>query len=140
MVVVQIAGDSDIQKAAEVVQAVTVMSSDRCVKSSGQLANVAIVVNLAKQRLSLVENLNYAANQRLSFSKKCRIHACEGWSLSQAQPYRLFPFLFHESGPIRIGLRKIALCVLVEIIAHTLAVLKQQMAIDDLKCFRIDFH
>jgi len=64
----------------------------------------------------------------------------EGWSLSQAQPYTLFPFLFHESGPIRICLGKIALRVFVEIIAHTLAVLKQQMAIDDLKRFRIDFH
>jgi len=64
----------------------------------------------------------------------------EDWSLSQTQPYRLFPFLFHKSGPIRVGFGKIALRVFVEIIAHTLAVLKQQMAIDDLKCFRIDFH
>lgn len=56
------------------------------------------------------------------------------------KPYKLFSPFVHQSRPVRFGLCKIAFAVLVEVVSHAFAVLKEQPAIHDLEGFHVDFH
>jgi hypothetical protein len=64
----------------------------------------------------------------------------ERWSSRVAHPYNLFALPLDKSRPIGVGLVQISLGIFVEIASDTFAVLEQKPAVDDLKCFGIDFN
>ena len=59
VVVIQVTGRRGVEQAAEVIEAVAIVSTDAGVECSGELLNVLIVFDLAQQVFTLIEDLDH---------------------------------------------------------------------------------
>src|SRR5579859_7411098 len=124
MIVVQPARSRRQKQAPKMVEAMTIVSTDRGVERRRTPAGEMVVAQFREQGFTLKQGLDDRFDQLafgngwtcvhdlLLFSYLCKVGSCE-----TRRPYKLFTLFLDQARPVRFGLLQVAFDVLVEILA-----------------------